>query len=170
MEHENIWAPWRMNYIRGIVKQNECFFCHNIQHPESDKENLLLWRTPHCAVMFNRYPYNNGHMLICPLRHVPNFEQTTDEEMIELVKLVRDMQKALKLAVNPHGFNVGVNIGRCAGAGVPEHLHIHVVPRWEGDTGFMSVCADTEIISQSLEALYKELKDISAKHNLPQLK
>ena len=82
-----------------------------------------------------------------------DFEQTTSEEMVELVTLVRDMQKALKLAVNPHGFNVGANIGRCAGAGVPEHLHIHIVPRWEGDTGFMSVCTDTEVISQSLDDL-----------------
>jgi ATP adenylyltransferase len=119
--------------------------------------------------MFNRYPYNNGHMLIAPLRHVRDFQETTSEEMFDLVKLVRDIQKALNLAVNPHGFNIGANIGRCAGAGVPEHLHIHIVPRWEGDTGFMSTCTDTEIISQSLEELYKELKEISAKHDLPQL-
>lgn len=169
MGHENIWAPWRMNYIRGMVRQHECFLCHNITHPEDDEKNLVLWRTQQCVAMFNRYPYNNGHMLICPLRHVRDFEHTTSEEMVELVTLVREMQKALKLAVNPHGFNIGANIGRCAGAGVPEHLHIHIVPRWDGDTGFMSVCTDTEVISQSLEELYKELKDISAKHNLPQI-
>jgi ATP adenylyltransferase len=158
-----------MKYIRGLEKGSECFLCHNIAHPEDDEANLVVWRTTHCAAMFNRYPYNNGHMLITPLRHVRDFEQTTNDEMLELVKLIRDMQKALKLTVNPHGFNVGVNLGRCAGAGVPEHLHIHIVPRWEGDTGFMSVCTNTEVISQSLDDLYKELKAVSAKHDLPQV-
>lgn len=142
--------------------------CHNIQS-DQDSENLVLWRTKLCTVMFNRYPYNNGHMLIAPNRHIPDLEQATNEELCELMVLVREIQKALKLAVNPGGFNVGINFGRCAGAGLPQHVHIHVVPRWEGDTNFMGVCNDIEVISQSLDELYISLKKISAEHNLPQL-
>ena len=169
MERKNLWAPWRLKYIRSLSKTNECFFCHNLANPQDDAENFVLWRTPCTIVIFNRYPYNNGHLLVAPIRHIADLEKASDEEMNELLRVVRDVQKILTLAVNPKGFNIGINIGRCAGAGIPEHLHIHVVPRWEGDTNFMSVCTDTKIISQSLTELYKELKEVSTKHNLPQL-
>jgi len=169
LERKNLWAPWRIKYIQQLGEKHGCFFCHNIRNPKQDDENFVLWRTQHCIVVFNRYPYNNGHLLIAPLRHIADFEQANDQELLELVKLVRQSQKVLREAIGPGGFNVGMNFGQCAGAGLPEHMHIHVVPRWQGDTSFMSVCTDTDIISQSLCELFEELKKISAKNNLPGL-
>ena len=119
--------------------------------------------------MLNHFPYNNGHLLIAPARHVPDLDQTTEGEMLEMTKLVRESQKALSLAIKPHGFNVGMNFGRCAGAGLPGHLHIHLVPRWDGDTNFINVCSDTDVISQSLTELLRQLRQISKEHNLPSL-
>jgi len=103
------------------------------------------------------------------MRHIAELEQATDEELTEMIKLARESQKALSLSIKPHGFNVGMNFGRCSGAGLPGHLHIHIVPRWEGDTNFMKVCGDTNVISQSLTELLEQLKQISRKHNLPRL-
>ena len=169
MERSNLWAPWRIPYIRGIEKNEECFLCHHYAHPEQDAENLVLWRTGKSIVALNRFPYNNGHLLVSPARHIAELGEASDEEMLELMKLVRESQRALSLAIQPHGFNVGLNFGRCAGAGLPGHLHIHVVPRWDGDTNFMSVCSDTRIVSQSLHDSLAELKKVSAEHNLPNL-
>jgi len=169
LERENLWAPWRIPYIKGLEKSEGCFLCHDLAHPEADDENLLLWRTDKSLVVLNRFPYNNGHLLIAPARHIAGLDETSDEEMLELFKLVREVQKALSLAINPHGFNVGLNLGRCAGAGLPGHMHIHVVPRWDGDTNFMNVCSDTDVISQSQTDLLSELKTASAEHGLPRL-
>ncbi len=169
MDQNILWAPWRIPYIQGIEKNNDCFLCHNCAHPEEDDQNLVLWRTDRSIVVMNRFPYNNGHLLIAPARHVAELGQTSEEEMLELVKLVRESQQALSLAIHPHGFNVGLNFGRCAGAGLPGHMHIHVVPRWDGDTNFMSVCSDTKVISQSLQELLSELTRVSAEHGLPAL-
>jgi len=163
----NLWAPWRIGYIKGLAEKHDCFICHNVQNPAEDCENFVLWRTKTAIVMFNRFPYNNGHLLIAPIKHVPDFEGLNDEELLDANKLIVACQKALKLAVNPHGFNVGMNFGRCAGAGVPGHLHIHIVPRWDGDTNFMEVCGGTDVISQGMRELYSQLKDISVKNNLP---
>ncbi|MBC8481990.1 MAG: HIT domain-containing protein [Planctomycetes bacterium] len=158
MEGKNLWAPWRINYVQGLAEKKECFICHNLQNPQEDDQNLVLWRTELSVVILNRFPYNNGHLLIAPKRHVFGLEETSEEEMLEMMKLVRETKKALTLAIKPHGFNVGINLGRCAGAGLPGHLHIHVVPRWDGDTNFMAVCADTDVISQSLTELSNMLK------------
>ena len=141
MERENLWAPWRIPYIRDIGKSDGCFLCHNLAHPEEDAENLVLWRTERSIVVLNRFPYNNGHLLIAPARHIATLEETSEEEMLEMIKLIRETQRALTLAIRPCGFNVGLNFGRCAGAGLPGHMHIHVVPRWDGDTNFMGVCS-----------------------------
>ena len=168
MERKNLWAPWRIKYVQGLSKSSECFICEIGGNPHDD-ENLVLWRTTHCLVILNRFPYNNGHLLIAPIRHIPDFDQTSDEEVLEMFKLVRESQKALSLTIKPHGFNVGMNFGRCAGAGLPGHLHIHIVPRWEGDTNFINVCSDTDVISQSLTELLEQLKQISKEHNLPGL-
>lgn len=170
MERNNLWAPWRINYIQGLSKTNEddeCFLCSNFNKPQNDTENLILWRTEKSIVVLNRYPYNNGHMLIAPARHIPDLDEANDDEMLEMTRLIRETQKALSLAIKPHGFNVGMNFGRCAGAGLPGHMHIHVVPRWSGDTNFMSVCSDTKVISQSLTELHALLKKISEEHKLP---
>ncbi len=156
-----------MKYIQGLNESKDCFICHNLKNPQSDDENLVLWRSTHCIVVLNRFPYNNGHLLIAPARHIADLDQATDEELLELVKLTRQSQKVLSLALKPHGFNVGMNFGRCAGAGLPDHLHIHIVPRWDGDTNFMDVCSGTDVISQSLTELLELLKQTSKEHNLP---
>ena len=169
MERENLWAPWRIKYIQSLSKSNECFICHNLENPQDDDANLVLWRTKHCIVILNRFPYNNGHLLIAPNRHIAGLDEASDEELLEMFKLVREGQKALSAAIKPHGFNVGLNFGRCGGAGLPGHLHIHIVPRWEGDTNFMSVCGDTKVISQSLIELQELLKQTSKELNLPGL-
>jgi ATP adenylyltransferase len=156
-----------MKYIQGLSESKDCFICHNLKNPQSDDENLVLWRSTLCIVVLNRFPYNNGHLLIAPARHISELGQATDEELLELVKLTRESQRVLSLALKPHGFNVGMNFGRCAGAGLPEHLHIHIVPRWDGDTNFMDVCSDTNVISQGLTELLELLKRTSREHNLP---
>ncbi len=169
MDKEILWAPWRIGYIQDIGKSNECFICQDLKSPQDDDKNLMLWRSSGCIVVLNRFPYNNGHLLIAPSRHIADFDAATDEELLEMVKLVREARKALSLAIKPHGFNVGVNLGRCGGAGLPGHLHIHVVPRWDGDTNFMRVCSETRVISQSLSDLLNLLKETSKEHNLPGL-
>jgi ATP adenylyltransferase len=150
-------------------EESECFLCRDLNNPEDDDKNLVLWRTDKSIVVLNHYPYNNGHLLIAPSRHIPSFDHATDQEMLELNKLIRESQKALSLAIKPHGFNIGMNFGRCAGAGLPEHMHIHVVPRWNGDTNYINVCSKTDVISQSLTELLEVLKKVSAENNLPQL-
>jgi ATP adenylyltransferase len=169
LENKNLWAPWRFKYIQTLDKGGDCFICDIQKSPQDDDKNFVLWRSPKSVVVLNCFPYNNGHLLIAPLRHIPDFEATSDEEMLELIKLVREAQKALSLAITPHGFNVGMNFGRCAGAGLPGHLHIHLVPRWDGDTNFMAVCSDTDVISQSMTELLELLKQVSKEHNLPGL-
>ena len=183
MKHKNLWAPWRIKYIQGLSEgppfakeskmrtreSNDCFICHNLKNPQDDDKNLVLWRSGHCIAILNRFPYNNGHLLIAPARHIPDLDDATDEELFELIKLVSESQKTLSLAIKPHGFNVGMNFGRCAGAGLPAHLHIHIVPRWDGDTNFMSVCGDTDVISQSLTELFEQLRQVSKEHNFPNL-
>ena len=119
--------------------------------------------------MFNKFPYNNGHLLLAPIRHVAGLDELNDNELLKLAKLIVASQKVLTLTIKPHGFNIGMNFGRCAGAGLPGHLHIHVVPRWDGDTNFMDVCADTDVISQSMKGLYEQLKAASGENNLPGL-
>lgn len=169
MKRKNLWAPWRIGYIQGLADKTECFICRNIKTPQDDDKNLVLWRSKNCITVLNHFPYNNGHLLIAPIRHIPDFEQANDEELLEMAKLIRDTQKVLALAIKPHGFNVGMNFGRCAGAGLPDHLHIHLVPRWNGDTNFIRTCSDTHLISQSLMELLDVLKRASAEHGLPSL-
>jgi ATP adenylyltransferase len=169
VERKNLWAPWRMTYIKALGKEGECFICANAAKPQEDQANLVLWRTDKSLVMFNKFPYNNGHMLIAPVRHIAGMEEAGDDELLELTKLIREVQAVLSEAVRPNGFNVGMNFGRCAGAGLPGHMHIHVVPRWDGDTNFMAVTGGTDIISQGLDELYGELKAISGSRGFPRL-
>jgi ATP adenylyltransferase len=167
VRRKNLWAPWRIGYIRGLADKNGCFLCNLVAAPQDDVKNFVLWRTKNCITVLNRFPYNNGHLLIAPLQHIPDLDKAGDEELLEMTKLIRDCQKALTAAIKPHGFNIGLNFGRCAGAGLPEHLHIHVVPRWNGDTNFVRTCSDTNLISQSLTELLELLKKSSADNNLP---
>jgi ATP adenylyltransferase len=169
LKRKNLWAPWRVKYIQGLSEKSDCFLCDYLTATDNDKENLVLWRTEHAFVVFNKFPYNNGHLLVAPVRHIASFDDASDAEMLCIMKLVRDCQKVLSLTIEPHGFNVGMNIGRCAGAGLPEHVHMHIVPRWNGDTNYMTVCSNTDVISQSLDDLYDQMIEISQKENLPQV-
>ncbi|WP_297535620.1 HIT domain-containing protein [Thermococcus sp.] len=151
-----LWAPWRIEYIRS-PKHDGCIFC-DFPRENRDKERLILYRGKHAFVIMNNYPYNPGHVMVAPYRHVANWEELTDEELLEIMKLTQLMIKAIKRAMNPDGFNLGVNLGRVAGAGIDSHVHLHIVPRWNGDTNFMPVIADTKVIPESLEEAYDELK------------
>jgi len=153
---DRIWAPWRSVYVGGSHSEG-CVFCGKLQS-DDDEANLLLLRGDNTIVLMNLYPYNNGHLLIMPKRHVGDIEDLTGEEMSELFQMIQKMIRVLR-AFNPQGFNVGANIGRAAGAGVPGHFHIHVVPRWAGDTNFMPVIGDVRVISESLEETFKKLKE-----------
>ncbi|NJE07152.1 HIT domain-containing protein [Thermococcus sp. M39] len=151
-----IWAPWRIRYIRS-PKHDGCIFC-DFPKENRDKERLILYRGKHAFIIMNNYPYNPGHVMIAPYRHVGKWEDLTDEELLEIMKLSQLMIKALKKAMNPDGFNMGVNLGRVAGAGIDDHVHLHIVPRWNGDTNFMPVLADVKVIPQAIEESYEDLK------------
>jgi len=165
----NLWAPWRIEYIQSLTGDNGCFLCQYRDEPDKDSENLLLWRGEHCLAVMNRFPYTGGHMLVAPIAHVAGLEDLSGPVMCEMMEMVRDLQILLKKTIGAHGFNVGMNIGRCAGAGLPGHLHLHVVPRWNGDTNFMSALGDIRVIPQALSQLYEHLKTNSAKLELPKL-
>jgi len=148
-----LWAPWRMGYVVQ-PRTDGCFLCQAAAS-ENDEASLVVERRARSFVVLNRFPYNNGHLLVCPSAHKGDLAALDDDELTELARLTRDAQKWLQAVISPHGFNIGINLGQCAGAGVPGHLHIHVVPRWTGDTNFMPVTAQTKVIVQSLEALYR---------------
>lgn len=151
-----MWAPWRIEYIRS-PKHDGCIFC-DFPKENRDRERLILYRGKHCFIIMNNYPYNPGHVMIAPYRHVGRWEDLTDYELLEMMQLSQLMIKALKKTMNPQGFNMGVNLGRVAGAGIDDHVHLHIVPRWNGDTNFMPVIANTKVIPESLEEAYDELK------------
>lgn len=154
---DRLWAPWRMAYIDGMSDAGSptdgCFLCAARDTPD-DRKALVFLRRPHAFAILNRFPYNNGHTLIVPNTHQGDLADLGDEEMLGLMTLARDVMGVYKRFLRPDGFNVGFNFGRTAGAGLPEHLHLHVVPRWNGDTNFMPVLADTKVIPQSLDAFY----------------
>jgi ATP adenylyltransferase len=168
-EHNaNIHAPWRMEYIRRLDKEPEgCFICRAEQEAQNDDANLVLWRTPLCVVLMNRYPYTGGHLLIAPRAHKAGLEELDEPVLLELMKLTRDAQRLLGAVCRADGYNIGLNIGRCAGAGLPGHLHLHLVPRWSGDTNFMSVLADVRVIPQALSELHQQLLKVSREMQLP---
>ncbi len=152
---KRLWAPWRMDYILANRKPG-CFLCDMLQE-ERDRDNLILQRVEHAFVVMNKYPYNNGHLMIAPYRHVSLMEDLTDDEALALMQTTQHTLRILKSVIRPDGFNVGINLGKAAGAGLEEHLHIHVVPRWNGDTNFMPVLSDTKVMPEALFALYDRL-------------
>lgn len=159
MSHETLWAPWRLNYIANSADQPKpsCFLCH-YRDDSNDAANYLVDRSEHSLIVLNRFPYNNGHLLIAPSEHKASLEELSDAELLDLQLQIRRMTKLLSLVMGAEGFNVGLNLGRVAGAGLPGHLHWHIVPRWGGDVNFMAVTADTKVIPQSLDALYQLLR------------
>ncbi len=152
-----LWAPWRAKFVKSR-KHKSCIFCSKIKS-KNDKKNLVLYRSKYNFVMLNLYPYTNAHLMVAPYRHVGDLEVLSKDELYELFDLVRKMVKVLKKIYKIDGCNIGINLGRAAGAGVEKHLHVHIVPRWFGDTNFMPVVSDTKVISESLQKTYKILKD-----------
>ena len=157
---KKLFSPWRSAYIetfKAAKKSRGCLFCR-MARAKDDGKNLIVFRGRYNFVVMNLYPYNNGHLMIVPLRHTGNLEKVPVRELREALDLVRRSITALKKVSKPHGFNVGVNIGRVAGAGIESHVHFHVVPRWNGDTNFMPVLGETKIISEDLKATWAKLR------------
>jgi ATP adenylyltransferase len=151
---DKLWAPWRITYIKNKGKK-KCIFCEAKKLP---RKHHVIFKTKYSLCMLNIYPYNNGHTLVSPLRHVAEFSNLKDAETLDLFKALGSTKKILDKTLKPHGYNIGINLGSEAGAGIPGHLHIHIVPRWRGDTNFMPTIYATKVISQSLEELQIILK------------
>jgi ATP adenylyltransferase len=174
VSHEQLWAPWRLAYIENSKEQPQsagdsvgaaenaggadCFLCRYRDQPGRDAENFVVTRGPASFVVLNRFPYNNGHLLVAPLAHKGKIEELDDAEFLGCMHQLRDLAGIYGRILSPDGFNIGLNLGRVAGAGLPGHLHWHLVPRWSGDTNFMTVLADVRVIPQSLAALFALLR------------
>ncbi len=156
---ERLWATWRMRYIENADSAEGCIFCRFPQE-QNDSENMLLLRSEHAFIVLNAFPYSNGHLMVTPYQHTADLNRLSDAEMLDMMLLMRRAINLLTEAFRPDGFNVGVNMGRVAGAGITDHVHIHVVPRWNGDTNFMPVIGDVRVIPESLSAVYVRLKTI----------
>jgi len=154
---EQIWAPWRIEYIQ-MEKPEGCILCDKPKQKD-DVANYILYRGDKNFIIMNSYPYNPGHLMVAPYRHVANLEELTDEERHEHFNIVSRSVKILKEVFNPAGFNIGMNISRIAGAGIADHIHTHIVPRWQGDTNFMPVIADVRVMPEALAETYKKLED-----------
>lgn len=164
MSFKQLWAPWRLAYVANTdpkpTRHSDCFLC-DYRQSSADRQNLVLFRSTHAFVVLNRFPYNNGHLLIAPLAHKADLRDLTAEESADCQRLLEKMISIQEAVMHPDGFNVGLNLGRVAGAGLPGHMHWHIVPRWNGDSNFMPVIADTKVIPQSLDALYDLLNQKS---------
>ncbi len=157
---KKLWAPWRTVYINEAKKKTKgCIFCR-ADKEKRDKKNLILFRGELSFIIMNRYPYSNGHLMIAPYRHVGELKELTRQEVVEIFELIDKAITASRKAMRPQGFNVGMNLGRVAGAGVEDHVHVHLVPRWLGDTNFMPIFGETKVISEALAGTYKKLKKV----------
>ena len=151
-----IWAPWRIKYILGN-KGKECIFCRAVKSKD-DKNNYVLYRSSKTFVVLNKFPYNNGHIMIAPYKHCADFECLNSEELLDMGEIQKKFTAMIKQVMNPNGFNIGMNVGKSAGAGVADHIHIHIVPRWDGDTNFMPLIGKTKILPESLDSVYDKFK------------
>ena len=152
---KNIFSPWRSQYIHSLADQqnenpNSCFICDAVNSTNQDSDFLIVARRSLCIVIMNKFPYNSGHILVCPNRHIANFNDFTTEELSTIMNTKQEIIKVMQEIMNPHGFNIGINIGQAAGAGLPQHLHYHIVPRWNGDCNFIATIADIKIISEAI--------------------
>jgi ATP adenylyltransferase len=156
---QRIWAPWRLEYVKDASKDNEseCIFCAALEAGD-DEASLIVRRGERCFVILNKFPYTNGHLMVAPYEHIAELQGLDDETMAEIMSLAQSGIAALETSYAPHGYNVGFNQGRVAGAGVEHHIHMHVVPRWGGDTNFMPVLGDTRVMNQTLEDSYETLR------------
>ncbi len=160
MATTNLYAPWRMDYIRSLDQSGSgCFICEaaTATTDEQRRQRLVLWVSEHSVVLINRFPYTNGHLLVAPRVHKAELEELSHKELCDLQSQTVEAIRLLKGCVSAQGFNVGINLGRCAGAGVPGHVHQHIVPRWAGDTNFMHVVGETEVVPQAMSQLWQEL-------------
>lgn len=153
---KQLWAPWRMEYILRPGRGG-CFFCQKVKE-KKDAKNFILFRNSESFVILNIYPYAYGHLMVAPFRHVRQFSNLTDKELLHFMKAVQAAERALEKAIKAQGFNLGLNIGKVAGAGIKNHIHLHVVPRWEGDTNFMPLFSEVRVLPERLEVTYKALK------------
>jgi ATP adenylyltransferase len=157
---EKLWAPWRMQYIQAAVKHTAgegCIFCTKPQAAE-DARNLILLRDKTCFALMNLFPYNPGHLMVAPYKHTGELNDLTETELSDLMLLTRRCRQLLINVLSPQAFNIGLNLGLTAGAGIADHLHVHIVPRWNGDTNFMPVLGETKVIPEALEPMYQRLK------------
>lgn len=158
---DRLWAPWRIRYIKQDKQSKKCIFCQSIKNP---KKSYVIFKTKYSLAMLNIFPYNNGHVMLSPIRHINKFSRLKEAEFIDLFKSLNKMIRLIDKVLKPQGYNIGINISKTAGAGISGHLHIHIVPRWLGDTNFMPVIYETKVISQSLNELYYKLKNANAKN------
>ena len=155
---KNIWAPWRMEYIDQLGDDADgCFLCRYGGAPADDEQNRVVWRREAVLVVMNRFPYTGGHLLVAPIEHVADLSDLSDAVLGELARGVRDAKRVVQTTLQADGFNIGLNLGRCAGAGLPGHLHWHVVPRWGGDTNFMTIVGDVRVVPEALDKTYQRL-------------
>ncbi len=165
---DHLWSPWRFRYVSEPPGAHECAFCEMAcRTPAHDREQYILHRGKFNFVFLNLYPYATGHLLIAPYAHVANLERLRDETMQEMMALTKTSQQALAAAYRPEGYNLGMNLGKCAGAGVADHLHLHLLPRWVGDTNFMSVVGETRVLPEELSTTYDKLVNCLAQTGLP---
>jgi ATP adenylyltransferase len=157
---DRLWSPWRLAYVTGTSTTSGCIFCDRAIAADSERESLVLARGRLVYVILNLYPYNNGHLMVVPNRHVGSLAAATPDELNEMMRLTRDAEIALTEAYQPQGINVGINLGRPAGAGVLDHVHVHLVPRWNGDTNFMSVIGNTRVLPEELGETKRRLQPI----------
>ncbi len=155
-----LWAPWRMQYIESLSAEDPggCFLCRYRDRPADDARNHVLARGKSVMTLLNRFPYSSGHVLVAPYGHRAGPEDFSADELLEMMTAVRDAKRALQAALGAGGFNIGANLGRCAGAGLPDHMHWHVVPRWDGDTNFMPVLADVKVMPDALDAVFAKVR------------
>ena len=160
---KRLWAPWRMEYILDENKHRTCLFCGVSKEAKGrnnrtrDRKNLVLYRGKHCFIILNKYPYNSGHVMVVPYFHTPTFDGLSDDVLFELIKTVDKSVRILRKILKPDGFNIGLNFGKVAGAGMESHMHIHVVPRWNGDTDSMPIIAETRVMPEHLKKTYDKL-------------
>ncbi len=153
----HIWAPWRMTYIEGRDNEEGCLFCNRLKEDDG-QDNLILHRGSHAFVILNRYPYNNGHMMVVPFAHEASIDDLASETLNEMMALSSESVSVLRKTYGAEAFNLGINIGEDAGAGIADHVHIHVLPRWSGDTSFTAATAETRVIPEALEVTYDRLR------------
>ena len=158
MTLERLYTPWRLAYVTGAARSADCVFCAALANQDADP--LIVFRGPSCFVILNLFPYNNGHLMVVPNRHLSSLADASPEELAEMMELTRRAEIAVREAFEPHGMNMGLNLGKAAGAGILDHLHLHVVPRWNGDTNFMTIVGETRVLPQELPVTADRLRPI----------